>query len=111
MAQDEKPEGDDPEKALKDLGSRLQDARAERQPVTSGSAEGNMMGLAYRMLADILAGIGVGGYLGWWLDTQFDTQPVLFVFMLFLGMAGGVANSVRSAARAQRANQRRENKD
>ena len=32
-----------------------------------------MLGLAYRFTVEMLAGIGVGGFVGWWMDKWFGT--------------------------------------
>ncbi len=61
--------------------------------------KGHLLSLAYRMVIEIVVGIGVGGFIGWWLDRQFDTAPILTLILLFLGMFSGVYNALREIKR------------
>ena len=53
-------------------------------------AEG--MALAGRVATELVAGIVVGGAIGWALDTVFDTSPLWLVVLFFLGAIGGMMN-------------------
>ena len=61
-----------------------------------------MLGLAYRLIVEILAGIGVGGFVGWWADKVLGTKPVMMLVFLGLGMAAGLMNSVRTVNELRR---------
>ena len=61
-----------------------------------------MLGLAYRFTVEMLAGIGVGGFVGWWMDKWFGTAPAFLLILLFLGMIAGVVNSVRTVNEIRR---------
>ncbi len=61
-------------------------AKADNHPTT----------LAYRLLVEIIAGIAVGGFLGWWLDKWLNTKPIFTLILLFLGMVSGLYNVIRT---------------
>ena len=61
-----------------------------------------MLGLAYRFTVEMLTGIGVGGFVGWWMDKWFGTAPAFLLTLLFLGMIAGVVNSVRTVNEMRR---------
>jgi F0F1-type ATP synthase assembly protein I len=48
------------------------------------------------------AGIGVGGFIGWWMDKVLGTAPIFMLLMLVLGMGAGLMNSVRTVAEMRR---------
>jgi ATP synthase protein I len=54
------------------------------------------------MSVELVAGVVVGGGIGWFLDGAFGTRPWLLIVFFFLGFAGGLLNLVRSAQRMQR---------
>lgn len=84
------------------LGDRLKAAR--RKPEEDDEAarrRGSAMGVAFRIAADLIAGVLVGGFIGWQLDEWLDTKPFLLLIFLVLGTAAGVLNVVRSARRMQ----------
>jgi ATP synthase protein I len=88
---------DDPdEKRLAELGSRLQKARGnvETRPQAGSQSQ---MGIAFRLVADLLAGVIVGGGIGWALDRVFETSPILLIVMFLLGVAAGMRNLMRTA--------------
>ena len=64
--------------------SRLQTSRAMSQ--------------GFRVLTEFVAGLVVGGLLGWKFDDWFGTGPVLLIIMSMLGAAGGFWNIYRMAA-------------
>lgn len=84
------------------LGDRLKTAK--RQPERDDEAarrRGSAMGVAFRLAADLIAGVLVGGFIGWQLDEWLGTRPILLLIFLILGAAAGVLNVVRSARRMQ----------
>jgi len=92
--------------ALQDLSGRISEVKNRRKPVERSQATGNLMTLAYRMTIEIIAAIGVSGFIGWWLDRIFDTKPVFMLILLFLGMFAGLLGSVRTARQmSENANQ------
>jgi ATP synthase protein I len=87
---------------LRDLEGQVREARARREgsePVAQD--RGTAMGQALKLASELIAGVAVGGFIGWWLDRWFGTAPFLMVLFLLLGGAAGILNVVRSAAKRQ----------
>ncbi len=55
------------------------------------------MGQALRLSTELVAGVAIGGFIGWALDRLFGTAPFLMVVFLMLGAAAGIMNVVRTA--------------
>jgi ATP synthase protein I len=85
------------------IGKRLEDAKARRARPPSGDerARGEAFAKAFRFVAELIAGVGVGGLIGWALDRQFGTAPWLLVLFVTLGFAAGLMNVMRAAQKAQ----------
>ena len=56
---------------------------------------------AWRMVTELVAGLGVGFAMGYGLDYLLGTQPFLMVVFTLLGFAAGVLAVVRSARELQ----------
>ncbi len=65
------------------------------------AARGRAMGIAFRIVTDLVAGVAVGAFLGWFLDNWLGTAPILLIVFLLLGIAAGLLNSVRAAKKLQ----------
>jgi ATP synthase protein I len=88
---------DDPDaKRLAELEERLQKARGKTVVPQQDSSQ-SKMGIAFRLVAELLAGVIVGGGIGWALDRVFGTSPFLLIVMFLLGVAAGMRNVVRAA--------------
>jgi ATP synthase protein I len=85
------------------LGKRLDQVKARRNPPQSGDARarGEAFARAFRFVAELIVGVGVGGFIGWVLDRQLGTAPWLLVLFVTLGFAAGLMNVIRAAQRAQ----------
>jgi ATP synthase protein I len=85
------------------LGKRLDEVKARRNPPQSGDARarGEAFAKAFRFVAELLVGVGVGGFIGWVLDRQLGTTPWLLVLFTALGFAAGLMNVIRAAQKAQ----------
>jgi ATP synthase protein I len=89
---------------LHDLEDKVRDARARHAPASSQAQDrGSAMGEALKLATEMIAGVGVGGFVGWALDRLFGTAPILMVVFLVLGAAAGILNVIRSAQRRQEA--------
>lgn len=82
-------------KRLDELDDRLREARKGSEPPTRVSNQ-RQIGIAYRVMVEMIAGVGVGGFLGWWLDTWLGTTPILLVTLILLGFAAGGLNAYRA---------------
>ena len=85
------------------LGKRLDEVKARRAPAQTGDgrARGEAFARAFRFVAELIVGVGVGGFIGWALDRQFGTKPWLLVLFVTLGFAAGLLNVIRAAQKAQ----------
>ena len=50
------------------------------------------MALAGRVATELVAGIAVGAFAGWLLDSWLGTTPAFMLVLFFLGAAGGMMN-------------------
>jgi ATP synthase protein I len=87
---------------LKDLDAKLSAGRQRLQPQEPRRANASMLGLAWRLTIEMLAGIGVGGFVGWWMDKVLGTEPIFMLVLLVLGMGAGLMNSVRTVNEMRR---------
>lgn len=55
------------------------------------------MAKAVRLLTDLAAGVIMGVGSGYFIDTWMDKTPVFMIIGLFIGMAAGINNMIRSA--------------
>lgn len=81
---------------LQDLSDRLASVREQKRPEPRRNASASMITLAYRLTIEIIAAIGVTGFIGWWIDKVLGTKPSFLLIMLFLGVVAGLVNSVRT---------------
>jgi ATP synthase protein I len=79
---------------LRALRSR-EDVESGRKPRESQGASASM-GLGFRIGVELVAGIAVGTFLGYGLDSWLGTRPWLMVVLFFLGAAAGVLNAYRA---------------
>lgn len=75
---------------------REQKQVARRQQARSGLPSGAFM-LALRIGGEVTAGIVVGGFIGWALDTWLATLPLFMILLLCLGAMAGTLNVWRAA--------------
>lgn len=87
---------------LASLGVQLGDARARRAGATPQARRGNALGLAFRIAVELIAGVVLGGLIGWWLDGMLGTSPVLLLIFFVLGASAGILNVVRTAQAMQK---------
>jgi ATP synthase protein I len=84
------------------LEGRLATAQGRRPPPPEEpEGRGKAMGQALRLATELVAGVAVGGFIGWALDQLFGTAPLLMVAFLALGAAAGIMNVVRTAKSMQ----------
>jgi ATP synthase protein I len=57
--------------------------------------------LAWRMVIELVAGLGIGFGIGYGLDRFFGTLPIFLVLFIFVGLAAGVKTMMRSAKEVQ----------
>lgn len=88
----------DPER-LAALEKRLsQLKKTEEAPKRAADGNLRMADMAWRMVIELVSGLGIGFGIGYGLDAVFGTQPFLMLIFVFLGLAAGVKVMLRSAA-------------
>ncbi len=90
----------DPDR-LTELGKRLDELQT-RQAGQTKRVPPNQSGIAFRFATELVAGLIVGGGLGWgidWLLGHFGihTRPVFLILCFVLGAAAGIRNVMRAA--------------
>ncbi len=100
------PDYSDIKKRLDTLGGKLDHVQgrdsAQKRVEQDHEARGKAIGMAFRIATDLVAGVAVGGFMGYFLDQWLGTAPFLLIVFLLLGIAAGLLNSVRAALRMQR---------
>lgn len=85
---------------LEALGEELKvrgvDVAGPGEPSTT-SRRMNGAGLALRLATEFVAGVLVGGAIGWFFDGWLGTSPFGLIVFLILGFIAGVLNALRSA--------------
>lgn len=87
------------------LGKHLEEVKQRREPMSreEQKVRGSALGQAFKISVELVAGVGVGGFIGWAIDRQLGTKPWLLVVFLILGFVAGMLNTIRSARRMQTA--------
>lgn len=88
-----------------DIGRRLDHVRGPDAPAPNAAQRGNALGQAMRIAVELVVGVAVGGFFGWFLDRQLGTRPWLLMVFLILGFAAGMLNVIRMARRMQAASE------
>ena len=82
---------------LEALGDRLEKLKSGAQEVTHMKKDYAQANLAWRMVIELVAGLGIGFGMGYGLDYLFGTMPLFLVIFIFLGLAAGVKTMLSSA--------------
>lgn len=91
---------DDLERRRRDLEASL----ATRRPLEDKrdeSANAGNVALAFRFASEFVAGVLVGGLIGWGLDWLLGSSPIFLIVFLLGGFGAALTNMVRVAKAAQ----------
>jgi ATP synthase protein I len=96
-------DGGDIRRRLDALGDKLSVAQSRQRQAAPAApqSQGGALGQALRLGVELVAGVAVGGFIGWGLDRLFGTAPLFMVLFLGLGATAGILNVVRIAKRMQ----------
>ena len=84
--------------SLANLEARLQKARRSDERGRRNPEEGQAaMGVAFRLSAELVSAVVVGGLIGWALDRWLGTGPWLLLGLVLLGVVAGMMNVIRAA--------------
>ncbi|OWU85599.1 ATP synthase F0 subunit I [Oceanicola sp. 22II-s10i] len=84
------------------LEGRLAAARKAQEPGPRKDEHYSQANMAWRMVTELVAGLGIGASLGFGLDTLAGTAPFGIVVFTLLGFAAGVKVMLRTATEIQR---------
>ncbi len=99
---------DDHRERLADLEARIAVAKDAQAPKPRADEHYSQAQLAWRMVIELVAGLGIGFGIGYGLDSLFGTIPVFLVLFTFLGLAAGIKTMMRSAQEVHEKQQARE---
>jgi ATP synthase protein I len=102
MKDDPDPKLDDISSRLKDLDARLAAEKSEK--AAAGKSAIQYQGASdyskgYKLASEFVAGVLVGGLLGYGLDRLVGTLPLFLIIFLLLGFGAGILNMARAANR------------
>ncbi|KAG1647402.1 ATP synthase protein I [Nymphon striatum] len=87
---------------LQELEAKINAAKARSAPAKPHQEEHySQAQLAWRMVIELVAGLGIGFGIGYGLDVLFGTLPIFMVLFVMLGLAAGVKTMLRSAQEIQ----------
>ncbi|MFQ6554076.1 AtpZ/AtpI family protein [Aestuariibius insulae] len=86
---------------LRDLEARIAAAKGVPKVKHHSEEHYSQAQLAWRMVIELVAGLGIGFGIGYGLDALFGTRPILMVVFIFLGLAAGINVMMRTAKEVQ----------
>lgn len=88
--------GPDPTR-LKALEDRIAEAKRATAPTPRGDEHYSRANQAWRMVTELVSGLGIGFAIGYGLDLLLGTIPVFLVIMTLVGFAAGIKTMMRTA--------------
>jgi ATP synthase protein I len=99
---------DDGRREFDDFDARVRKLRTDTRLDEPPRAERPSVGGAgLQAGVELVAGVVVGGLMGYGLDRWFETWPLWFIVFFFLGAAAGMLNAYRHIMRASGPEDRR----
>jgi len=91
----------------KDFAERLRALRGAAKGEADGVGRGRgtpqtPAGWVFRLSIELVAGLVVGGGIGWFLDRWLGTRPAMLLIFFALGAAAGMLNVIRAAKEMNR---------
>jgi ATP synthase protein I len=93
--------GPDEKDPLEALTARIEAVKSGNKPEKKVEDHHKAAQLAWRMVIELVAGLGIGFGIGYGLDFLFGTMPVFLVGFTMLGFIAGVRTMLRSAKEIQ----------
>ena len=91
-----------PDQDLQQLEAKINAAKARSAPSKPHQDEHySQAHLAWRMVIELVAGLGIGFGIGYGLDVLLGTLPIFMMLFVMLGLAAGIKTMLRSAKEAQ----------
>ena len=92
---------DDHEARLRALEESLAKLKGKPEEAAHQESHYSQAQVAWRMVIELVAGLGIGFGIGYGLDTLFGTMPIFLIPFIFLGLAAGVKTMLRTAKELQ----------
>ncbi len=92
----------DPSERLKELEERIGKAKAAQEPAPPKEEHYTQAQVAWRMVTELVAGLGIGFGIGYGLDGLFGTMPIFLVLFTLLGFAAGVQTMLRTVKEVEK---------
>ncbi|MEM9909778.1 MAG: AtpZ/AtpI family protein [Pseudomonadota bacterium] len=89
--------GEDPDDRLSDLDRRIAALKDKDAPPLHQESHYSQAQLAWRMVIELVAGLGIGFGMGYGLDSLFGTLPIFLVIFTFLGLAAGIKTMIATS--------------
>jgi ATP synthase protein I len=86
---------------LRKLEARIAAAKGKKGVRPHQEEHYSQAQLAWRMVTELVAGLGIGLAVGLGLDALFGTAPILMVLFIGLGLAAGINVMLRTAREVQ----------
>jgi ATP synthase protein I len=83
------------------IEARIAAAKGLQEPEPRMDEHYSQAQMAWRMVIELVAGLGIGFGIGYGLDLFFGTLPIFMVLFVLLGLAAGVKTMLRSAQEMQ----------
>ncbi|MEM9577367.1 MAG: AtpZ/AtpI family protein [Pseudomonadota bacterium] len=91
----------DQKQQMEQLEAKIAAAKKAQEPGPRQDEHYSQAQLAWRMVIELVAGLGIGFGMGYGLDILFGTLPLFMVLFTMLGLAAGVKTMLRSAKEIQ----------
>lgn len=92
------------------LEAKIEAAKRAQDPKPRVDEHYSAANLAWRMVIELVAGLGIGFGIGYGLDLLLGTIPLFLVLFTMLGLAAGIKTMLRSAKEIQKEHEAEEAK-
>lgn len=86
---------------LKQLDDRIAKLKSANNGAPASEEHYSQAQQGWRMVTELVAGLGIGFGIGYGLDMLFGTIPIFMVLFIMLGLAAGIKTMMRTAAEIQ----------
>ena len=91
----------DQRQQMEQLEAKLAAAKQRGAPKPRADEHYSQANMAWRMVIELVAGLGIGFGIGYGLDVLFGTLPIFMVLFVILGLAAGGKTMLRTAEEIQ----------
>ncbi|CUH68121.1 ATP synthase protein I [Thalassovita gelatinovora] len=91
----------DQKQQIQQLEARLEAVRKTQAPKPRADEHYSQANMAWRMVIEMVSGLGIGFGIGYGLDRLFGTIPIFLVIFTLLGLAAGIKTMIRTSKEIQ----------